>query len=241
MLRRHDPEPVWIAEFLDGSGSVVVTGDVLWANAIARRCRGLGEMRCCRRCTYTWLQRRVGAVAKACPACQSHLWNRELPAKQKTGPQPKSLADRFWPKVKKLESGCWEWQGALDGHGYGVILKEGGGPPYKRVLAHRVSWLMQKGNPGDLDVLHRCDNPPCVNPDHLFLGTQSDNARDMVSKGRMFHGSGERNGRAKITQRQAKEIRERHKAGESYSALARAYDIGESSVGRIIRKEIWVE
>lgn len=96
------------------------------------------------------------------------------------GPRPKPLAERFWPKVRKSD-GCWEWTAAKNACGYGVVACRPGRPR----LAHRVAWGLVYG---EVDtsacVLHRCDNPSCVRPDHLFLGTQLDNVADMNAKKR---------------------------------------------------------
>ncbi len=89
------------------------------------------------------------------------------------------VEDRFWEKVQKGD-GCWEWTGAKT-RGYGVI-NMGRGKGLKG--AHRLSYEINVGPVGALWVLHRCDNPPCVRPDHLFLGTTADNTQDMMSKGR---------------------------------------------------------
>ena len=98
----------------------------------------------------------------------------------------RSFEDRFWSYVKKGNSDeCWPWLGSLDSHGYGKIHV------YNDItlLAHRVSWELAYGSiPTGLCVLHHCDNPRCVNPDHLFLGTHEDNARDRESKHRGNHG-----------------------------------------------------
>lgn len=95
-----------------------------------------------------------------------------------------SFEERFWVQVKKKDSGCWEFVGTGPRDDpYGKLL----GPDGKYVLAHRASWALHHGSLADEDaVLHRCDNPPCVNPDHLFLGDRADNNRDMAEKGRHF-------------------------------------------------------
>ena len=92
------------------------------------------------------------------------------------------LADRFWNKVEKRGADeCWLWLGANDGK-YGQIWKEG-----RNERAHLVSWEIAHGEafPAGMDACHTCDNPPCVNPTHIFPGTVSDNARDALAKGRL--------------------------------------------------------
>lgn len=96
----------------------------------------------------------------------------------------RSIEERFWVKVDKISSlsytDCWVWIGCKNPKGYGQFWGQD-----KMIGAHRYSWILKKGSiPNDLCVLHKCDNPPCVNPDHLFLGTQSDNMKDMAQKGR---------------------------------------------------------
>lgn len=94
------------------------------------------------------------------------------------------LAKRFWPKVEKTEH-CWTWSGAKNRRGYGW-LHNGSRTTRKPMRAHRASWEIHFGKiPDGLWVLHRCDNPPCVRPDHLFLGTRTDNMRDCAAKGRV--------------------------------------------------------
>lgn len=92
------------------------------------------------------------------------------------------IAERFWEKVRK-SSGCWEWTAYRNALGYGAIAY---GKPRRPVLAHRVAWELTHGaapSP-DVEVCHRCDNPSCVRPDHLFLGSHRDNMLDMIAKGR---------------------------------------------------------
>ena len=96
------------------------------------------------------------------------------------------LRDRFWPFVT-LGQRCWPWTGSVNGAGYGQIHGEGG--KYARpLLAHRVSWEMHYGSiPAGLSVLHACDEPACVRPEHLMLGTRQANNIDAGRKGRMGH------------------------------------------------------
>lgn len=85
----------------------------------------------------------------------------------------------FWPRVQ-ISDGCWEWQGSRSGYGYGTMKIAGA-----VVYAHRFSWELHFGLiPPRMFVCHHCDNPPCVRPDHLFVGTATDNARDRNAKGR---------------------------------------------------------
>jgi hypothetical protein len=97
-----------------------------------------------------------------------------------------TFTEWFWARVDR-SGDCWEWQGSRTPAGYGKVIRQSPGDP-STVLsgrAHRLSYLMAYGPPPpDLFVLHTCDNPPCVNPAHLFLGTAEDNARDMSRKGR---------------------------------------------------------
>lgn len=82
----------------------------------------------------------------------------------------------FWDMTKRTANGCFEWQGYRNAGGYGR---------YSQKLAHRLAYSFAKGDPGNLTVCHTCDNPPCCNPDHLWLGTQQDNLRDAMVKGRL--------------------------------------------------------
>ena len=126
------------------------------------------------------------------------------------------LEDRFWEKVQKAD-GCWVWTGTRHPSGHGNIGL--GGRAARNIGAHRVSWMLHYGPiPAGLCVCHTCDNPPCVRPDHLFLGTRADNNDDMRTKGRNVPipvRRGEVHPRAKLTDTQVAEIRERHLAGDT--------------------------
>lgn len=161
-----------------------------------------------------------------------------------------SLADRFWAKVRKTNS-CWLWTGTGTGKGHGELWQAG-----RMVLAHRISWELHFGPiPLGMGVLHKCDNPPCVRPDHLFLGTQTDNIKDAKRKGRLAsgdrHGSqlhperlarGEKHGGAKLTAAEVADIRREYSLGKvSQQILGEQYGVNQPEVSRIIRGETWAE
>ena len=142
------------------------------------------------------------------------------------------LEEKFWLHVEKTEA-CWRWNGATDRAGYGQLGIDG-----KTRRAHRVSWELHYGPiPGGQWVLHRCDTPPCVRPDHLFLGTSEDNSADMWAKGRgkTAHLPGEKHPSAALTNTQAAEIRDRYAAGGvTQTALAREYDVPMRVVHNVV-------
>lgn len=142
------------------------------------------------------------------------------------------LADRFWPKVNKTAS-CWLWTGGLTLGGYGVLGR--GGRSSGTLNAHRVSWELHHGPiPDGLEVLHNCpggDNRACVNPDHLFLGTQAENAADMARKGRST---------ATLTHEQVRAIRRRHAAGEAtLGDMARECGLSHQSISFIVHRRTY--
>lgn len=149
------------------------------------------------------------------------------------------FANRFWSKVDKTET-CWLWIGGKDNGGYGTIAYKG-----RTQKAHRVSWEIALGAiPEDLMVLHTCDVRNCVNPQHLFLGTQTDNMRDMVSKGR-WNGadvSGTKNPMSKLNLTDARKIRQEYQTGKySQHELARMFDVAPMTINAIVRNKRWVE
>lgn len=132
-------------------------------------------------------------------------------------------------------SGCWLWDGSYSTTGYGQFSI--GLRPKK---AHRVSWLLHRGPiPKGSFVLHRCDNPACVNPEHLEIGSHRKNMDDMRQRG---HARGGRPGigNPKITEQQAAEIRRRYENGETYAGLAAAYGLrSKNSIANIVRGITW--
>lgn len=149
-----------------------------------------------------------------------------------------SLLRRFWNKVEK-GPGCWEWKGRLDG-GYGRIAS---GSPMSGTLvhhrAHRLSWEIANSAPvpNDMQVLHLCDNPACVNPDHLEAGTGAENMRQKVERGRSLFG--EKNPRSVLTESLVAEIRRAVRRGESYTSLAEKYGLTSVSIGNAARGKTW--
>lgn len=145
------------------------------------------------------------------------------------------LIIRFQQKIgPETASGCKPWQAGTNPAGYGLINKGGKG---QCLLAHRVAWEVAHGPiPEGLDVLHKCDNPPCVNTDHLFLGTGADNVADMCSKGR--HSFGERNGHCKLTTAQVLAIHQVHETQKVTQAfLAAMFSVNQSTIGRILARQ----
>jgi DNA-binding XRE family transcriptional regulator len=134
-----------------------------------------------------------------------------------------------------LDTPCWEWQKARDKDGYGI-----GQLRNKTLKMHRASYEFfhkEKIGPG-LQVCHRCDNPPCCNPDHLFLGTNSENVADRASKGRSAHG--EAHGASKLTLLEVEHIRATYARGAATQMdLAKEYGVSRTTIGQIVRNEIW--
>lgn len=141
--------------------------------------------------------------------------------------------NKLLARVIVQENGCWEWQGARIPEGYGCICGTNG--LSKMESTHRLSWRLFYGPiPNGILVLHKCDNPPCCNPDHLFLGTHGDNARDRSSKKR--GGIGERNGNAKLSNAQVRELRLEYKAKRGdVTKLAKKFGVSIYLVASIVQ------
>lgn len=133
-------------------------------------------------------------------------------------------------------NGCWEWRKAIETSGYGVQHFNG-----RKQGAHRVSYQLFIGAiPPGMSVLHRCDNRCCVNPDHLFLGTQADNMADMVKKGRSSKKKGEDHPAAKVDEKTAIHIFEKAKDGRlSQRKIAAMFCVSQALVSSILNRKRW--
>ena len=193
-----------------------------------------------------------GRVAEKRGLCGSHAmqkrrgrplmaigsYDRSATSKRVNAERWGNQIDRFWSYVDKngpivrAELGpCWTWAGPVDSHGYGQLVWNG-----RLTLATHVS-LEVAGRPlKERCALHRCDNPPCPNPDHLFGGTHKDNYDDMISKGRGVRRRGTESGRAKIDEDDAAEIRV---SRESSLPLSIRYGLSRPQICNIKRGTSW--
>jgi hypothetical protein len=148
----------------------------------------------------------------------------------------RTLADRFWPKVdRRGPEECWPWRAYRKPGGYGAIAAGGRTRPLQ---AHRVAWILTNGPiAAGLHVCHRCDNPPCVNPAHLFLGTDADNAADAASKGRVRRG--ERHPHARLTAARVRWIRAQVAAGVLPRVVARRVGVTARHVRKVADRRAW--
>lgn len=151
-------------------------------------------------------------------------------------PNTITTLQRFWSHVVKSDY-CWEWSGGKTVKGYGAFWFDG-----KLQPAHRVSYVLHFGDFNRaLLVCHHCDNPGCIRPDHLFLGTAKANTADALAKGRLWcpRLKGSDVLTAKLNEKQAREIFELYKSGLSQQAIASRFSVGRTTVGRIVRGVTW--
>lgn len=220
---------------------------------------------------YFYMNRKKGKLCPKCKECdnEARKTRQYKPRSRKANPISNSKPrvhkytineQGFWNKVDKSGE-CWSWTGALDRKGYGRFHTfYGTGKPHHEG-AHRVAYILTYGDiPNGLHVCHRCDNPPCCNPSHLFLGTHADNMADMYQKGRnspppVICGDGhwtrthpekvqrgEQHPIAKLSLEQVRTIRASYSAGDySMSQLGKLYGVNKTCISKIINNQVWKE
>lgn len=145
-----------------------------------------------------------------------------------------SITERFWKKVDK-SSNCWVWTASKSKRGYGHFKIHS-----KVWQAHRYSWLIHYGYiPKGLCVCHVCDDPACVNPGHLWIGTQLENMQDKIKKGRLRVGIGERHGHSKLSNKQVLKIRAIYSKGVTRASLAQKYRVTPANIGNVVNRKTW--
>jgi len=224
---------------------------------------------CSRECSSRRARPKKPRLGKICEFCGekyktlnsdrrfcSHECAGRVNARGKTRrpPTTQEIEEKFWSRAAKRKKGCWKWTGGKNGVGYGI---------FRGRRAHRFSYELLVGAiPEGLFVCHTCDNRECVNPKHLFVGTQQDNMSDMRAKGRghchpkgtvwgmskMVQKNpelvqGERNGRHKLTEDDVREIRKRFRQyayrRSNAKQLAREFGVCKNAIYQIIRKAAW--
>lgn len=187
-----------------------------------------GRLKHCKRCRtefYCPPSREAGSPKgekKYCTKACADATRREVPD-----------PERFWNKVNKGD-GCWLWTASTNDDGYGHFRSAAG----KHLNAHRYSYQLHNGAiPAGMTVMHSCDTPRCVNPEHLRLGTHAENMADMRSKNRGT--SGEKNHKAKLTEAQVREIKSNPPKRGEFKAFAAKYGIIPSYLGRLLKGETW--
>jgi hypothetical protein len=158
--------------------------------------------------------------------------------RQRVFPKVEQPESRFWDKVEKTD-GCWEWTASRDRYGYGDF-RYGPERGCKRVRAHRFAYEIHNGSiPDGLHVLHRCDNPPCVNPDHLFVGSNADNMADKTTKGRATGAApGPEHHLTHLTDDDVENIRAL-RPGHTLKFIGDLFGMTPSNVSHIVNRKTW--
>ena len=160
--------------------------------------------------------------------------------------------EKLFSRTVKYPNGCWIWCGGMNDTAYGTLWIRLNGE-LQQWRTHRLSYFLHNGSiPDGLFVCHHCDNPPCINPDHLFVGTTKDNLYDAIRKGRWTEkhclqnlllvknrAVGERHPQAKLTDADVRQIRLRLASGESQRAIAWSYKLRSTAIWKIAKKKTW--
>lgn len=145
------------------------------------------------------------------------------------------IANKLLARLVETETGCQEFIGARNNKGYGNIVIDG-----QHKKAHRLAYEYYNGLiPEGMHVLHKCDNPPCCNPDHLFLGSNLDNVNDSISKNRRANQVGSNNGNKTLNEISVKEIRRLHASGIKPTILSDMFSVSPSCIRFIINRQTW--
>jgi len=154
----------------------------------------------------------------------------------KIGFRTKRTAEELRQQTSLGQSGCWNWMGRKNEHGYGTV-RHGG----KKWIVPRLMYTLINGDVEDLFVLHHCDNPACINPEHLYCGTKKQNSEDMVRRGRQNHDGyrGSRSPFAKLKESDIPLIRQRVADGEPIERLRKEYGVVWKTIKSISLKEKW--
>lgn len=164
---------------------------------------------------------------------RNNLHGNPLIVKRNNG-SGKNRAERFWSRVAITadDQRCWEWTGCKGTRNYGMIKYEG-----KKTRSHKVAWYLTYGKYPDLLLLHSCDNPSCVNPNHLREGTNADNTQDKVSRNRQA--KGEKSGTAKLNTSSVRQIRQLLRDGVRMTAIAKQFDVAPPTIRQIKLGRTW--
>lgn len=144
--------------------------------------------------------------------------------------------EELWENVEiKSKDECWNYKGPKLSGGYGLFILNG-----KRIVASRLAYELSFGRiPDGMQVCHRCDNPPCCNPHHLFIGTSKDNAIDKIKKGRGVDNKGDRHGMAKLSTSSITDIIEMKKNGITQTEISKSLSVNQSTISRIVNGLRW--
>lgn len=147
----------------------------------------------------------------------------------------KTLKQIFEDKYIKLDNGCWQWTANISTNGYGQISRN-----KTTCRAHRIAYNLYIGEiPEGMVVCHKCDNKLCVNPDHLFIGTQEDNIRDCLNKDRNAYGS--RNAKAKLKEDDIFSIKVRYKNGVTMQEIGNIFGVSKNTISQVINNKTWAK